>query len=516
MKKVILCLMLAVFSLSVWAGVPEGISYQTVVRDANGELVKDKTISIRISILEGVDDKEVVYEEDHSVSTNVNGLASLCIGHGDSDDDFEDINWAVDGIFVKSEVDVEGGSDFKLTCTTQLLSVPYAIHSKEAESIAGDDLKLEYETLSMGDEDEPNIYVNDDNQMLFFTKDSDPTRPDLRKDIQLAPDVRMWGYSSEYHLDRSGVLNLQAVDSASKPAIVWYNPEGERRAAIVGHEYSGGHDNRHNHWSIETTNEIGELHTRMEFPFDSSVICIETHSADFKIGGKNKFIATGPVYCYNTGKVGFGDKEWEEEGLEGSAKWEMYRGSTTAKLLLHQASGEKSAVLGLKRDDTEWELSNAGNFTIEHDNDERLTITPDGKVGIGEDNPEYQLDVDGNVNVSSGHSYLTDGADYAEFFLCKGELAIGDVVGINLRNGLAGKYKRGYELIGIVSDNAGFVGNNASGRIDDPEYVLVGLQGQLAVDETQVEVKKGRVYTLDEKQLGIMLANGKVFIKIRD
>lgn len=514
MKKIIFTLVIVLLSISLWAVVPDKISFQTVIRDSNGQLVAEKPISIRISILEGAEDQEDVYVENHSIQTNRNGLASIFIGAGETEDDFGAVQWQNDGLFVKTEVDINGGTDYELSVTSQLVSVPYAIHAQTAESISGKNVELDYTTLLMGGSEKPNIYINDQNQMLFFTKESDSTRPDLRKDIQLAPDVRLWGYSSEYHLDKSGVINLQAVDSLSKPAIVWYNPEGERKAAIVGHEFSGGHNNRHNHWSIETSNETGELHTRMEFPFDSSIICIETHSADFKVGDKGKFITTGNFYSYNSSKVGFGDKDWEVEGLEGSAKWEMYRATNTATLLVHQGSGERSAVLALKSGTNDWEVANEGNFKISSESHERLTITPEGKVGIGVEAPSYELDVDGEINTSE--AYLTNGADYAEYFQCEGNLNVGDVVGINLENGLVGKYTIGYELIGVVSENAGFIGNNASGRGKDVTYVLVGLQGQLPTNASQVTVRNGKVYTSDNKQLGVMLANEKVYLKIRD
>ena len=495
MKKIIFLLGVFCFSFA-WSSTPNKISFQSILRDSDDHLIKNETVSLRISLIEDNSTGKVVYKEKHQIETNSNGLASFYIGDGVTNNNFQDIAWNEHEFFIKVEVDLTGkGTNYKISHISQLMTVPYAFHSKTTEKVSAIHAQVEGETISIGNEEDPSIYINDDHQVLFFTKESDSTRTDLRKDIQLAPNVRLWGYSSEYHLDRSGVINLQAVDSASKPAIVWYTPKGQRKAAIVGHEFSGGHNKRHNHWSIETTNETGELHTRMEFPFDSSVICIETHSADFKVGDTGKLITTGPVYSYNSSKVGFGDKDWEVDGLDGNAKWEFYRADKTAEFLIHQGNGAKAAQLDLKSGDNSWELINDGDFLIKNNNSTHLYIDTLGKVGIGTKTPDYQLDVDGDINISSGSSYLSAGADYAEYFQCEAPLVSGDIVGINLNTGYTRKYQQGDVLLGIVSNDAGFIGNNIPSRDTDKNYVLVGIKGQLSVNKEQVIIQNRKVYT---------------------
>ena len=140
-------------------------------------------------------------------------------------------------------------------------------------------------------------------------------------------------------------------------------------------------------------------------------------------------------------------------------------------------------------------------------------IAWDGNVGIGTTSPNYKLDVDGDVNISTGHSYLTNGADFAEYFINEEGLMSGDVAGINMETGKVRKYQTGAELVGIVSDNAGSVGNNDTGRENDTEYSLIGLSGQLNFDETQVVIENRVVKTIDGKKIGVLLADGKVFIR---
>ena len=83
---------------------------------------------MRISILQGSSSGTVVYAETHSAITNNNGLVSLAVGGGSVKlGSFSAINWAAGPFFIKSETDPAGGSNYTITTTTQLLSVPYAL-----------------------------------------------------------------------------------------------------------------------------------------------------------------------------------------------------------------------------------------------------------------------------------------------------------------------------------------------------------------------------------------------------
>ena len=61
---------------------PNLMSYQAVIWDATGNLVADKTVNIKISVLKGSVTGVNVYSETHRVQTNINGLVNLMIGGG--------------------------------------------------------------------------------------------------------------------------------------------------------------------------------------------------------------------------------------------------------------------------------------------------------------------------------------------------------------------------------------------------------------------------------------------------
>lgn len=137
MKKSLVALLALVFvGLGVYAQAPSKFNYQAVVRDNAGIPLNSEAVSIRISILQGSSSGTDVYSEEHSPTTNAVGLVSMQIGNGsNTTGNFDDINWGSDSYYVKVELDADGGSNYSVMTTSQLVSVPYALF---AETVAND------------------------------------------------------------------------------------------------------------------------------------------------------------------------------------------------------------------------------------------------------------------------------------------------------------------------------------------------------------------------------------------
>jgi uncharacterized protein (TIGR02145 family) len=120
------------------------LSYQAVVRSASGAILASQSIGMRISILKGTATGTVVYSETHARTTNAQGLVNLEIGGGSAvSGNFSTILWSQGPYFIKIETDVSGGTNYQLTFTTQLLSVPYSLYAQSAAlkfSASGDTL----------------------------------------------------------------------------------------------------------------------------------------------------------------------------------------------------------------------------------------------------------------------------------------------------------------------------------------------------------------------------------------
>jgi len=145
-------LALAFQAVYAFAQAPQKVSYQMVVRDASGQLVKESTVGVQMSILQGSAEGSTVYVETHTPTTNVNGLVSIEVGNGTPapQNTFADIDWASGPYFLKAETDPAGGSSYTISGISEILSVPYALHAKTAETPAGT-LLARIEALELSD-----------------------------------------------------------------------------------------------------------------------------------------------------------------------------------------------------------------------------------------------------------------------------------------------------------------------------------------------------------------------------
>lgn len=117
---------------------PEKMSYQAVIRNGSGQLLGNQSIAVRVSILQGSPAGAEIYAERLTGNTNANGLVSLEIGTGTViTGTFASINWPAGSYYLKTETDPAGGTNYTITGTSQLLSVPYAMYAKSAGNSGG-------------------------------------------------------------------------------------------------------------------------------------------------------------------------------------------------------------------------------------------------------------------------------------------------------------------------------------------------------------------------------------------
>ncbi|GAB5417980.1 MAG: hypothetical protein Crog4KO_14330 [Crocinitomicaceae bacterium] len=149
--------LLAIFSFtSLFAQSPQLMTYQAVIRNASDALVSNSPVGVQISILQGSPTGVASYIETHTPTSNINGLVTLEIGNGNVvAGNFAAIDWANGPYYLKTETDPTGGTVYSISATTQLLSVPYALHAETATNVddADSDPNNEIQNLSLNGTD---------------------------------------------------------------------------------------------------------------------------------------------------------------------------------------------------------------------------------------------------------------------------------------------------------------------------------------------------------------------------
>ncbi len=138
MNRFTLTLILLFLSLVVIAQAPLAFNYQGIARDGQGNIYSNRQISLEISLARGFEAGPVDFAEEQFVTTNEFGLFTVQIGRGDPVlGNLDAIEWGNNQYYINLGFDPNGGRDFTNLGTTQLLSVPYAMHARTAANAAG-------------------------------------------------------------------------------------------------------------------------------------------------------------------------------------------------------------------------------------------------------------------------------------------------------------------------------------------------------------------------------------------
>jgi len=133
MKRITLLLLLGVLLCQSFAQVPQKFSYQAAIRNGEGAAIANEEVDIKITLRKLTTDGEIVYSENHLVTTSPQGIVSLSVGAGNLlSGDFLLIPWNNE-IFIQVDFRLADEKGEYITLgVSQILSVPYALYAGNA------------------------------------------------------------------------------------------------------------------------------------------------------------------------------------------------------------------------------------------------------------------------------------------------------------------------------------------------------------------------------------------------
>jgi len=133
MKKLFFSLVVALllFVIDIAAQVPQGFSYQAVIRNSEGQVLPNKNVTLKISLTNS-DGTVTHYTETHVVITNTFGLIGIIVGNGTNPSaSLNSVPWSEGAIFLKVESMLEGATVFTDMGSQKLQSVPFALYAAD-------------------------------------------------------------------------------------------------------------------------------------------------------------------------------------------------------------------------------------------------------------------------------------------------------------------------------------------------------------------------------------------------
>ncbi|MHC1703135.1 MAG: tail fiber domain-containing protein [Tenuifilaceae bacterium] len=136
-------IIIASFIQNAFAQVPETFSYQVIVRDGSNNPIANRSVRFRIT-LQNDNGSTVYFTETHSATTSSLGLINLNIGGGSiATGTIKGVPWKAGSVYIKVEIDPNGGTAYTLMGTSKLQTVPFALYSAKIGEVVSESTALD-------------------------------------------------------------------------------------------------------------------------------------------------------------------------------------------------------------------------------------------------------------------------------------------------------------------------------------------------------------------------------------
>ncbi len=150
MKKLYLITLIFINCISISYSQVQTFKYQAVLRDKDNNLLPDKNVGLKVSIIQGIE--PAVYTEEYNKTSDDFGIINLEIGTGTVlSGNYLTIDWSKENNQLKIEIDINGGRTYSLLGTSPILSVPIANYAVKSSFPAGMIMAFAGDTSSIPD-----------------------------------------------------------------------------------------------------------------------------------------------------------------------------------------------------------------------------------------------------------------------------------------------------------------------------------------------------------------------------
>ncbi len=393
----------------VMAQTPQAFKYQAVIRDTTGLALKNQPISLQVSIQKGDSIVEIIYTEIHNINTDEMGMVNLCIGEGfPIFGIFPEIQWGEDKYFTKVEIDMEGGTNYQLLGTSQLMAVPYALYAENSGN-------------NHWEKGENGIHYGNGRVGIGTTNPITPLHIKGTSNLYQGREILLVQNNSNDEASHATIKLMSGNGSTStklQHTAESYEWEGRSELGMLGNDGQG--------LVLQATNEEGEIRfetggaglekERMRITEDGKVGIGTTDPTNYKLrvettadGGDERAIA---LFKNNSTATGSSCSVYIGSGESGSTCLSYFAPSYIhwgGKYKSHTSlqNRGKGLVFRTGQDDEgriafEFRREIGSSYTY----DEKVSITYEGNLGIGITNPQHKLHIEGTNSQGENKTYL--------------------------------------------------------------------------------------------------------------
>jgi hypothetical protein len=314
MKHLLSLLFACVISFSIMQAQvpPQAFNYSAVARNPLGQPIANSTIGIQINIIKSSTTGVSQYMENHFVNTDDFGLFNLIVGAGAvQSGSMSSIDWGSDDFYLRVGMDANGGTNFLTMGTTQLMSVPYALHAKTAESILGGGTGGGGFTHYIGEEFGGGV-------IFHLWKDNAGLEHGLIVDKTDLSTAQIWSNIDQTFIGQAAQSSWDGLSNSN--AIISQAGHTNSAAALCLNSTNGGQSD----WYLPSIDELERLYNnRLEVNATLRGISGAIELKKFDINGGISYWSSSEVNLYYAWTFNFdnGTTEGNNVGYKGSTRY---------------------------------------------------------------------------------------------------------------------------------------------------------------------------------------------------